>query len=150
MIRFFQEDVNISFLKRRRVFSKFLKQKLIERNLLIGDINYIFCTDEYLLNINKQYLNHDYYTDTITFSYSNDNKISGDIFISLDRVSENSRNFNTSFLEETYRVMIHGFLHLLGFEDKKSKSNNNLMLNLQESLLREFLLLSVSRETNRD
>ena len=148
MIRYFNEGVNISFLKRKREFNKFLKQKLKDRALLIGDINFIFCTDEYLLDINKQYLNHDYYTDTITFSYNNDNRVSGDIFISLDRVAENSKNYNTSFLEETYRVMIHGFLHLLGFEDKKTKSKNNLMLELQEALLKEFLAFDVSRETD--
>lgn len=147
MINYFGEDVSISFLKHRRAFSRFLKQKLGERNLLAGDINYIFCSDEYMININQQYLNHDYYTDTITFNYSEGNNISGDIFISFDRVCDNAENFGNSFLEELFRVMIHGFLHLLGYEDKKSSESSGNMTILQEVLLKEFLDTIVSRET---
>lgn len=86
----------------------------------IENLNFIFCSDKYLLNINKEYLNHDYYTDIITFDYCNENIISGDIFISIDRVKENSKKFNVDFLEELNRVIAHGVLHLMGYKDKKS------------------------------
>lgn len=147
MIRYFAESVNISFFKERGLFTKFLKQILAEYNYKPGDINYIFCNDEYLLSINKQYLNHDYYTDTISFSYNSENKINGDIFISIDRVKENSVFFKTSFEDELYRVMIHGFLHLLGFEDKSTDEDTNEMIILQEKLLMRFYSSRVSRET---
>ncbi len=83
-----------------------------------GDINYIFCNDEDLLKINRQYLNHDTLTDIITFDYTQNKVISGDIFISIERVKENARSFNTGFEEELHRVMIHGILHLCGYKDK--------------------------------
>lgn len=91
-----------------------------------GAINYIFCSDEHLLSINKQYLNHDYYTDIITFDYTEDKRVSGDIFISIDRVKDNALEFKTSFEQELHRVMIHGILHLMGYKDK-SKADEKLM-----------------------
>ncbi|MDK2908698.1 MAG: putative rRNA maturation factor [Bacteroidales bacterium] len=147
MIRYFAEEVNISFFKERRLFSNFLKKILDENNYKPGDINYVFCNDEYLLSINKQYLNHDYYTDTISFSYNTETIINGDIFISIDRVKENSVIYKTGFKDEFYRVMIHGFLHLLGYEDKGLDEDTNEMIILQEKLLRRFLTTCVSRET---
>lgn len=92
-------------------------------------------------------MNHDYYTDTISFSYNSENKINGDIFISIDRVKENSVFFKTSFEDELYRVMIHGFLHLLGYEDKSTDEDTNEMIILQEKLLMRFYSSRVSRET---
>ncbi len=83
-----------------------------------GDISYIFCSDDYLHKINLKYLNHDTFTDIITFNYCEKNLISGDIFISVDRVKENAISFNTTFQNELHRVMIHGVLHLIGFDDK--------------------------------
>ena len=83
-----------------------------------GDINIIFCSDEFLLNINKEYLQHDYYTDIITFDYCEDIIVSGDLFISTDRVNDNAKEFNTGFEKELFRVIIHGVLHLIGFKDK--------------------------------
>lgn len=85
----------------------------------VGDISYIFCSDEYILAINKQYLNHDYYTDIITFNYNEGNRISGDIYISIDTVNSNAVEFSDgNFKEELSRVIIHGVLHLCGFNDK--------------------------------
>lgn len=81
------------------------------------NITYIFCSDEYLLNVNKQYLNHDYYTDIITFDYVKDKEISGDLFISYDRIVDNAKTFNVSRETELLRVMIHGVLHLIGYDD---------------------------------
>ncbi|NSW45107.1 MAG: rRNA maturation RNase YbeY [Bacteroidales bacterium] len=83
----------------------------------VGDINIIFCSNEYLLKINQQFLNHHYYTDVITFSYNENNVLAGDIFISIDQVAANAQQFKASFDEELFRVMIHGILHLIGFDD---------------------------------
>ena len=86
-------------------------------NKEIGEISYLFCDDEKILEVNQQYLNHDFYTDIITFDYSEENMISGDIIISLQTVESNSQMYNTSFLEELHRVIIHGILHLSGLND---------------------------------
>lgn len=83
-----------------------------------GDISYIFCSDEKILEVNRQYLQHDYYTDIITFDYTKGNKISGDLFISLDTVKSNSELFNMPYRNELFRVIIHGILHLCGLNDK--------------------------------
>jgi rRNA maturation RNase YbeY len=83
-----------------------------------GDISLIFCKDNYLKEINLQYLHHDYFTDIITFDYTNQKVISGDLFISIDRVKENAKDNNVAFLNELYRVIIHGILHLCGYNDK--------------------------------
>ena len=91
-------------------------------------MSYIFCDDTYLLDINLQYLNHDTLTDIITFDYSDENTISGDIFISIQRVRDNAKKFNVDFEEELLRVMSHGVLHLLGFNDK-TESDKDLMRN---------------------
>ena len=84
----------------------------------VGDIAYIFCDDEKILEVNRQYLQHDYYTDIITFDYTEDNVISGDLFISLDTVRSNSEEQGTTYEEELHRVIIHGILHLCGINDK--------------------------------
>lgn len=83
-----------------------------------GEISLILCSDKYLLEINIEYLKHNYYTDIITFNYVEGNIISGDLFISVDRVKENSTEFNTSLIKELYRVIFHGILHLIGYNDK--------------------------------
>jgi len=82
-----------------------------------SNLCYIFCSDEYLLNVNQQYLNHDYYTDIITFDYVEDNNISGDMFISIDRTQDNAKTFGVSRETELNRVIIHGVLHLIGYDD---------------------------------
>lgn len=86
-------------------------------NTIFGDINIIFCSDDYLLTINNEYLKHDYYTDIITFDYKNKNSVSSDMFISLDRVHENSNTLQVPFNHELLRIIIHGTLHLSGYED---------------------------------
>jgi rRNA maturation RNase YbeY len=89
-----------------------------------GEVFFLFCSDEYLLQMNKDFLQHDTFTDIITFDLSESNKyIAGEIFISVDRVSENSQKFNVSFSEELHRVLIHGILHLLGFKDKTGEES---------------------------
>ena len=84
----------------------------------VGDVNYIFCNDERILEVNREYLQHDYYTDIITFDYTEGNIISGDLFISLDTVRTNSEQFATEYEEELHRTIIHGILHLCGINDK--------------------------------
>jgi probable rRNA maturation factor len=108
----------------------------------VGDINYIFCNDEYLLEINRSYLDHDYYTDVITFDYSEGPCLSGDIFVSIDRVMENAKDFNVSFLNELCRVVVHGILHLAGYKDKL-KDDEQLMRSKEDY----YLLNYVPRET---
>lgn len=101
-----------------------------------GDISLIFCSDEYLLDMNRTHLDHDYYTDIITFDYTENQLVSGDLFISIDRVRENASDFNVSFVHELHRVIIHGVLHLCGYKDKcdeeeklmRSKENYALSL----------------------
>jgi len=83
-----------------------------------GHLSFVFCTDDYLLDVNKKFLNHDYYTDIITFDYNESNIVSGDFIISIDRVKENALIHKCTFHIELYRVIIHGVLHLLGFSDK--------------------------------
>ncbi len=84
----------------------------------VGDITYIFCSDERILEVNRQFLEHDYYTDIITFDYSTASRISGDIYISLDTVASNAKELGIPFIEELYRILIHGVLHLTGQGDK--------------------------------
>jgi rRNA maturation RNase YbeY len=114
-IIFHIEDIKKPKLKRREI-KEWIKAVAEIHNKKIGDINYIFCSDEYLLRINKEYLLHDYYTDIITFDYCSNNILSGDIFISIDRVNDNAVIYSTSETE-LYRVIIHGLLHLIGFDD---------------------------------
>ena len=90
-------------------------------NKVVGEISYLFCEDEKILEVNKEYLDHDFYTDIITFDYSEDNIISGDILISLQTVESNSQMYQTDYLEELHRVIIHGILHLCGLKDSTTE-----------------------------
>jgi len=113
------EVKDISFPKiKRRETTRWIKRIIENLNKKTGDITFIFCSDEEILRINKSYLNHDYYTDIITFDYSEKDRLSGDLFISLETVKTNSEKFKTKYEEELLRVMIHGVLHLCGFDDK--------------------------------
>ena len=93
---------------------------------ILGDISIIFVSDSYLLEMNQKYLNHDYYTDIITFDYCEMNIVSGDLFISVDRVQDNAETFNVDVLTELHRVMIHGVLHLCGYKDKTKEEERNM------------------------
>lgn len=106
---------------------------------IVGDITYIFCDDDYLLERNKEFLNHNTLTDIITFNYCIDNNISSDIMISIDRVKENSTIFENSFNEEMKRVMIHGILHLIGYNDK-SEEEEELMRKKEDFYLNMFYI----------
>ena len=119
-IFFHFEDVS-PFLKERGDLRLWLNATAKKEKQKIVIVNYIFCSDEHLLTINKQYLNHDYFTDIITFDYTDNKGVSGDIFISLDRVKFNAKDYGHSVREELHRVMAHGLLHLLGYKDKKAE-----------------------------
>ncbi|MBP7507062.1 MAG: rRNA maturation RNase YbeY [Prolixibacteraceae bacterium] len=117
MIAFFSEDIKKPKLRVKPI-KEWIKTVILSYNNSCGDINIIFCSDKYLLEMNKAYLNHDYFTDIITFNYNTEDRISGDIFISLDTVKNNSIYFSQPFNNELLRVIIHGILHLLGYDDK--------------------------------
>lgn len=117
MIIFFNEDIKFKFQGKNN-FKAWLKKVADKEGLKIKDLNYIFCSDEYLHKINVDYLDHDTLTDIITFDNSEDeNTIEGDIFVSIERVKENSQTLNTIFDEEIKRVIVHGLLHLCGYDD---------------------------------
>lgn len=102
----------------QKAVTQWIKDVAASYQKKIGEIAYIFCSDEKILEVNQQYLEHDYYTDIITFDYTEKNKIAGDIFISLDTVRTNSQKFKTLYNEELHRTIIHGILHLCGINDK--------------------------------
>lgn len=104
---------------KEELYSKWLLKVIKSEDKIAGEIAYIFCDDSYLLNINQEYLNHDTFTDIITFDYTEGNTIAGDIFVSIERVRENAIMFDVSFDEELRRVISHGILHLSGYGDKK-------------------------------
>lgn len=122
LINFFSEDVDY-ILENHNPVHDWLLGVATHENRKITELNYIFCSDDYLLDINKQYLNHDYYTDVITFDNSDNDseEIEGDIFISIDRVNENAADSKTFFSNELHRVMVHGLLHLIGYADKSEE-----------------------------
>ena len=128
MINFHSEDIKF-ILKNKSKIKSWIISTVEKQKHKTGDISFVFCSDGFLLNINKQYLNHDTYTDIVTFDYSEEENnpplppfqrgsISGDIFISIDRVKENAQKFSKTFEDELHRVIIHGVLHLLGYKDK--------------------------------
>lgn len=116
-IHFFTEEIKFSLSNAAKV-KKWIKAVIKAENHTLTSLNYIFCSDEYLLAKNIEYLNHNTYTDIITFDNSDGDALEADIFISIDRVKENAEKLNISFLEELHRVLIHGVLHLMGYGDK--------------------------------
>ena len=125
MISFQNQSIPFK-LKDKTKLKLWIKSIVDKEKHVLGTLNYIFCSDDELLEINIKHLNHNTFTDIITFDYTEDKKISSDIFISIDRVIENSKKFDTPFENELHRVMIHGVLHLCGYKDK-TKSDTELM-----------------------
>lgn len=111
------EEVSLPAI-RKRIVSNWIKNVAEKHSKKVGELAYIFCSDEKILEINKQYLQHDYYTDIITFDYTEHDRISGDIFISVDTVKSNAEKYNVSYMDELHRVIIHGVLHLCGIDDQ--------------------------------
>jgi rRNA maturation RNase YbeY len=126
MIIFFNEDINFKFQDKNK-FKNWLKKVAEKEGFSIGNLNYIFCSDVYLHKINLEYLDHDTFTDIITFDNSESEKIiEGDIFISIERVRENSQSLNTVFENELKRVIVHGLLHLCGYNDHSVDEKQNM------------------------
>ena len=116
MVRYFTEDIKFEF-KGKLSNNKWLRLVASSEIRKIGDVNIIFCSDNYILDVNMKYLQHDYFTDIITFDYCEGNVLNGDLFISIDSVKENSEFYKTGFQDELNRVIVHGILHLIGYDD---------------------------------
>jgi rRNA maturation RNase YbeY len=142
MILFQTEEIAFPNIKRSNT-KKWIKSVAKKYGKKVGDINYIFCSDEKILEVNSRYLAHNYYTDIITFDYSENDTISGDIFVSLDTVLSNSEKFDTEYSEELYRVIIHGILHLCGMEDKSDREVKKMC-----EAENEALVLIISKKHN--
>ena len=118
MIRFFKEDTSFELSEKQRV-KVWIKSIATQEGKQMGELSYIFCSDEYLLQVNREYLDHDYYTDIITFDNAEEEGvIEGDIFVSIDRVRDNATTLQVPFETELRRVLAHGVLHLCGYKDK--------------------------------
>lgn len=115
---FFTKDISF-ILDNQKSIENWILLSISTEDKSVGEITYIFCSDDYLYQMNLEYLKHDTYTDVITFNYCVDDIISGDIFISIDRIKDNAITFDTTFKNELHRVMIHAILHLIGYNDKK-------------------------------
>ncbi|MDP4271990.1 MAG: rRNA maturation RNase YbeY [Bacteroidota bacterium] len=132
-INYYTENVKTPPIKKKEV-NEWIKKVAELHSKKVGEISYIFCDDEKILEVNNQYLQHDYYTDIITFDYTAGNKISGDIFISLDTVKSNSEQFGTEYIMELHRIIIHGILHLCGIDDKTDEARKNMTEKENEAL----------------
>lgn len=132
-VSFHNEEIHFDLKQKSRVRS-WVSRCINKHGRVPGDIAIIFTSDAQILRINREFLNHDYFTDVITFDYSGDDMVSGDIFIGIEQVKENAKFYNTAFEEELHRVMIHGVLHLLGFGDA-TESEKDIMREMENEAL---------------
>lgn len=124
-------------LQNQELFASWISKVIEDYDFSLGDVTFIFCDDEFLHKINLEYLNHDTLTDIISFDYSFGNEIHGEVYISIERVKENAKEFNESFDKELKRVIIHGILHFLGFKDKTDKEQQQMRI-LEEKAIDKF------------
>lgn len=136
MIHFFFE--NIDEFPLEEDLKTWMENIITSEGKKIGDINYIFCDDEYLLKINQEYLQHDYYTDIITFDYVKGRTISGDIFVSVTRVKDNATTLSRNFESEFHRVLAHGILHLCGYKDKSEEEIKEMRAKEEEYIAKKY------------
>jgi len=134
-ISFIAESINFSMPNKMGV-KKWIKETINNEQKRAGDISIVFCSDDYLLKVNNEFLKHDFYTDIITFDYCEDDLVSGDLMISIDRVKENAETQKGLFIDELHRVIIHGVLHLLGYHDK-SKEDVRVMREKEDHYLKK-------------
>ena len=139
MIQYIAENVKMPALQKQRI-NRWIKEIADGYGKKTGDIAYVFCDDQKILEVNNQYLEHDYYTDIITFDYTTGNTISGDIFISLDTVKSNADEYGTDFETELHRILIHGILHLCGNDDKSPELRAD-MTNKENKALGQLKLM---------
>ena len=133
MIRFTSQDIDMPVLDERRI-SRWIRAVAADYGFAVGNITYIFCSDERELEVNREFLGHDYYTDVITFDYSTPSTLNGDIFISLDTVRSNAKWVGTSFDNELLRILIHGVLHLTGQGDKTPETKAQMTAKEEKAL----------------
>ena len=133
MIHFTTESIEMPALDERKV-NRWIRAVAADYGFAVGNINYIFCSDERELEVNRQFLGHDYYTDVITFDYSTPSTLNGDIFISLDTVRSNAETVGTSFDHELLRILIHGVLHLTGQGDKTPETKAQMTAKEEKAL----------------
>jgi rRNA maturation RNase YbeY len=137
MISYYFEDIDFIF-KGKTLNNKWLRLVAESEIRKIGNLSIIFCSDNYILDVNQKYLQHDYFTDIITFDYCEGDKLSGDLFISIDTVKENALEYGTDFNDELNRVMVHGLLHLIGYDDhcdediKEMRAKENYYLSIRD------------------
>jgi rRNA maturation RNase YbeY len=140
MISYFNEDIDFKF-KGKALNNQWLRMVAGSEVRRVGDISIIFCSDNYILDVNMRYLQHDYFTDIITFDYCEGDRLSGDLFISIDSVRENALYYGAEFADELNRVMVHGLLHLIGYDDhtekekKVMRAKEDYYLSLRNSLI---------------
>lgn len=139
MIQYIAENVKMPALQKQRI-NRWIKEIADDYGKKTGDIAYVFCDDQKILEVNNQYLEHDYYTDIITFDYTTGNTISGDIFISLDTVKSNADEYGADFETELHRILIHGILHLCGNDDKSPELRAD-MTNKENKALGQLKLM---------
>lgn len=136
LIEFHSENISFELDKKPAIIS-WLSYAIENEQMELGEITYVFCSDDYLHKINLEHLDHDTLTDIITFDFNEENIVNGDLFISIDRIKDNAKQFDVSFDDELHRVMVHGVMHLCGFKDKTSEdqkvmsSKEDFYLNLR-------------------
>ena len=139
MTIFFNKVDKGTSLANRILLKSFIEKQLRKEGIAIEALQYVFCSDDYLLNINKQFLNHDYYTDIISFDLSEEKGVLiGDIYISVDRVKENAKTHGNKYVHELLRVIFHGALHFCGYKDKKP-ADAKLMRSMEDKWLKAYL-----------
>ena len=133
MITFHNDNIDMPELNLPLV-ERWIRSVAAQHGYSVGELNYIFCDDEKILAVNREFLQHDYYTDVITFDYTTRTRVSGDIFISLDTVQTNAEQVGTTFLHELHRIIIHGLLHLTGQADKTPKTKAQMTAKEEDAL----------------
>lgn len=132
-INFYAENIELPAIKKNET-KEWIREVAAAHGKKVGDVSYIFCDDPKILEVNNQYLQHDYYTDIITFDYTEGDKIAGDIFISVDTVKSNAEQYEQPFEKELDRVIIHGILHLCGIDDQSPEQRANMIENENKAL----------------
>jgi rRNA maturation RNase YbeY len=140
MISFITEQVEMPKIDIRKV-EQWIKAIAAQYGFSVGKLNYIFCDDEKILSVNREFLQHDYYTDVITFDYSTRTRVNGDIYISLDTVASNAQQVDTTYIQELHRIIIHGLLHLTGQADKTPETKAQMTAKEEDALAKISILL---------
>ncbi len=139
-VKIYYDQIKYRIHKTKEI-KRFLEKVITDENKTPGDLVFILTCDERMVEINRKFLKHDYYTDVITFDYSEEGTVNGEVYMSIDTIRRNARSYNSGIKEELFRVMIHGVLHLCGYRDEK-KEDKKIMFSRQEEKLKEFINIS--------